>query len=85
MCTSLASSAAGVCPLAAVPEARSSFLLVLSVAGTRRNASSQNKDVGLHYVWHLPLLCSQSHSPGQRALCICLAMLFPSCQNWLGR
>lgn len=29
--------------LAAVPEARSSFFLVFSVAGTHRNASSQNK------------------------------------------
>ena len=50
MYTSWSSSTAGAWPLAAVPEARSSFLLVLSVAGTRRNASSQNKDAGLHYV-----------------------------------
>lgn len=48
--TSWASSSAGAWPLAAVPEARSSFLLVLSVAGTHRNASSQNKDAGLHYM-----------------------------------
>lgn len=47
MYTSWAS--AGAWPLAAVLEARSSFLLVLSVAGTDRNASSQDKDAGLHY------------------------------------
>lgn len=40
MYTSWASSGAGARTLAAVPEARSSFLLVLSVAGTHRNASS---------------------------------------------
>lgn len=50
MYTSWASSTAGVWLLAAVPEARSSFLLVLSVAGTHRNACSHNKDPGLHYV-----------------------------------
>lgn len=50
MYTSWASSAAGAWPLVAVSEARSSFLLVLSVAGTHRNASSQNKDAGLHYM-----------------------------------
>lgn len=51
MCyTSWASSTAGDWPLAAVPDARSSFLLVLSIGGTCRNASSKNKDAGLHYL-----------------------------------
>lgn len=48
--TSWESSTAGASPLAAVPEARSSFLLVVSVVGTHRNASSQNTDTGLHYL-----------------------------------
>lgn len=46
--TSWESSTAGAWLLAAVPEARSSLLHVLSIAGTHRNAFSQNKDTGLH-------------------------------------